>query len=170
MHGNSFKVGVRAPPLNARGMDEPYDAEEQVAPNRWAVGQGTPYMRQAASVLIALSAGAGLSSGDIALLRTESLRVAENGVVIITVTDGDCVRQVVVVAKYEKRIVRALKKSPEGAFVFLPKLTRSENDVVSAFVARSSRPPGSPTIRARRLRNTWLVHHLTNRVDVFTLM
>ena len=167
---NPEKNPRRALPLNARGMDEPYDAEEQVALNRWAAGQGTPYMRQAASMLIALGAGAGLSSGEIALLRTESFTVAENGAVTITVADGDCVRQVAVIAKYEKRIVKALKKTPDGAFVFLPKRTRSENDVVSAFVARSSTPPGSPTIRARRLRNTWLVHHLTNRVDVFTLM
>ncbi|MCY7287249.1 MAG: hypothetical protein LH624_03110, partial [Cryobacterium sp.] len=59
---------------------------------------------------------------------------------------------------------------PMGAFVFLPKRTRAENDIVSAFVARSSTPAGSPTIRARRLRNTWLVDLMTDRVDVFTLM
>jgi hypothetical protein len=31
-------------------------------------------------------------------------------------------------------------------------------------------PPETPPITVRRLRNTWLVNHLTNRVDVFTLM
>jgi len=167
---NPEKNPRRALPLNARSMDEPYDVEEQVALGRWAAGQRTPYMRQAASMLIALGAGAGLSSGEIAVLRTESITVSENGTVTIEVADGERVRQVVVVAKHEKRLLKVLKKVPVGAFVFLPKRTRAENDIVSAFVARSSTPFGSPTIRARRLRNTWLVEHMANRVDVFTLM
>ncbi|MCY7289727.1 MAG: hypothetical protein LH624_16150, partial [Cryobacterium sp.] len=72
---NPAKNPRRALPLNARSMDEPYDAEEQVALGRWAAGQRTPYMRQAASTLIALGAGAGLSYGEIALLRTEAITV-----------------------------------------------------------------------------------------------
>jgi integrase len=167
---NPEKNPRRALPLNARSMDEPYNAEELVALGRWAAGQGTPYMRQAANTLIALGAGAGLSSGEIALLRAESITVSENGLVTIEVVDGDRVRHVVVVAKYEKRLAKAVRKIPAGAFLFLPKRTRADNDIVSAFVARSSTPPGSPTIRVRRLRNTWLVRQLTNRVDVFTLM
>jgi hypothetical protein len=66
--------------------------------------------------------------------------------------------------------VKLLRDVPTGAFVFLPKRTRTENDVVSAFVARSSTPSGTPAIKARRLRNTWLVERMTDRVGVFTLM
>lgn len=159
-------------PLNSRGMDAPYDYDEQEALKRWATGQGTVYMRRGAQTLISLGAGAGLSSGEIVLLRREDVAVADNSAVVLTVTDtdGERSREVVVAGKHEKRLVKLLRDVPAGAFVFLPKRTRTENDVVSAFVARSSTPSGTPAIKARRLRNTWLVERMTDRVDVFTLM
>lgn len=54
----------------------------------------------------------------------------------------------------------------------MPKRSRAENDIVSgsAFVGKAFSPHGTPSVRARRMRNTWLVQHLTNRVDVYTLM
>lgn len=159
-------------PLNSRGMDEPYDDDEQDALKRWATGQGTVYMRRAAQTLIALGAGAGLSSGEIVLVKREDVAVTDSSAVVVTVrgTDGEPMREVVVAGKHEKRLVKLLRDVPTGAFVFLPQRTRTENDVVSAFVARSSTPHGTPTIKARRLRNTWLVERITDRVDVFTLM
>jgi len=54
--------------------------------------------------------------------------------------------------------------------VFLPNRTRTGNEVVSAWVARSLTPPGTPTVRVRRMRNSWLVGHMASRVDVLTLM
>jgi hypothetical protein len=75
-----------------------------------------------------------------------------------------------VAARYEKSLAKAIKDLPGESLVFLPKRASTEKDVVSAFVGRSSRPDGTPTVRARRLRNTWLVQHLSNRVDVSTLM
>ena len=54
--------------------------------------------------------------------------------------------------------------------MFLPKRSRTENDVVSAFVRRTSRPAGIPLITVRKMRNTWFVGQMTNRTDVFTLM
>jgi hypothetical protein len=59
---------------------------------------------------------------------------------------------------------------PPGLFAFLPNRVRTGHEVVSAFVSRSSMPPGSPVVRASKLRNTWLVRQMTNRVDVLTLM
>ena len=54
--------------------------------------------------------------------------------------------------------------------MFLPQRSRTENDVVSAFVAKTLHPRGTPTVTVRRLRNTWLVTQMVNRVDVLTLM
>jgi integrase len=158
----------RALPLNARQMDAPYDADEEVGLGRWAKGQKSRYMRQGAATLIALAAGAGLKSSEIVLMRREDVTVDEDGTVTITVTDG--ARTVVMTAQYERRFAKILKDVPTEAFVFLPNRNRTKNDVVSAFVGRSTTPSGSPSISARRLRNTWLVGHLTNRVDAFTLM
>lgn len=157
-------------PLNERTLETPYTEDERADLDRWAAGQGTPYMRRGATVLIALCAGAGLTSTEIATLRRESVVVSPDRVVTISVTNEGRVRTVPVAARYEKSLAKAIKDLPGESFVFLPKRASTENDVVSAFVSRSSRPDGTPTVRARRLRNTWLVQHLTNRVDVSTLM
>ncbi|RNE59359.1 site-specific integrase [Cryobacterium tepidiphilum] len=157
-------------PLNERSLDTPYDDDERTALDHWAAGQATPYMRQAATVLIALGTGAGLSSGEIATLRRESVTEGPDRVVSIELPGEDKPRIVPVTARYEKALAKAIKKVPAGAFVFLPNRTRTGNEVVSAWVARSLTPPGTPTVRVRRMRNTWLVTHMANRVDVLTLM
>lgn len=156
-------------PLNGRGMDEPYDDDDHFGLDRWAAGQNSPYMRQAARTLIALGAGAGLSASEITHLRRESVSI-DAGVITIDVVSEKQPRQVTLLAKYEGSLAEDLADVPEHAFVFLPNRTRTKNDVVSAFVARSVTPPGSLTVRAQRLRNTWLVTHMRNRVDVYTLM
>ena len=157
-------------PLNERRLETPYTEDECADLDRWAAGQGTPYMRRGATVLIALGAGAGLTSAEIATLRRDSVTVSPDRVVIINVTNEGRVRTVPVAARYEKSLAKAIKDLPGESLVFLPKRASTEKDVVSAFVGRSSRPDGTPTVRARRLRNTWLVQHLSNRVDVSTLM
>ena len=157
-------------PLNQRGMDTPYTSGELDILDGWAAGQGTTYSRRAATTLVALGAGAGLSSREIALLRNDAISIGDDRSVTINITEGGRPRQIPVAARYEKTLAKAVKDMPGERFVFLPQRTRTENDVVSAFVARISRPTGTPTVRVQRLRNTWLVQQMTNRVDVLTLM
>ena len=159
-------------PLTSRAMDEPYDDDEQFVLDRWADGQTTAYMRQGANTLIALGAGAGLSSGEIAVLRRDAVAVDDNRHITIrvTATGGAPDRDVVVAAKHEKRLAKAMKHLAADDFVFLPNRKAAVNDVVSAFVGRSFKPSGTPAVTGRGLRNTWLVERITDRVDVFTLM
>jgi integrase len=157
-------------PLNERNLDTPYDEDEHHALKYWAAGQSTPYMRQAAAVLLALGIGAGLSSGEIATLRRASVTVGPDRVVTIEVTGEDKSRMVPVTARYERSLAKAIENIPGEDFVFLPNRTRTGNEVVSAWVARSLTPTGTPVVRVRRMRNTWLVGHMANRVDVLTLM
>lgn len=159
-------------PLNSRAMDEPYDADEQFVLDRWAAGQTTAYMRQGANTLIALGAGAGLSSGEIAVLRRDAVVVNDKRHITIrvTATGGAPDRDVVVAAKHEKRLAKAIKRLAADDFVFLPNRKAAVNDVVSAFVGRSFKPSGTPAVTGRGLRNTWLVERIMDRVDVFTLM
>ena len=157
-------------PLNQRGMDTPYTSGELDILDGWAAGQGTAYSRRAATTLVALGAGAGLSSREIALLRNDAVILGDDRSVTINITEEGCPRHIPVAARYERAVTKAVKGTPGELFVFLPQRTRTGNDVVSAFVARSSRPTGTPTVRVQRLRNTWLVQQMTNRVDVLTLM
>jgi len=162
----------RAPmPMNERSMSQPYNEAEIVALDRWAAGQSTPYLRNNAAVLVALGAGAGLGSIEIAQVQRQSVIVHDDGLVTIdVVVKGEFKRRVIVTAEFETIIARQVKKLAPESFVFLPKRTRTENDVVSAFVSRTSRPRGCPSIQVRRLRNTWFVTQMTNRVDVLSLM
>jgi hypothetical protein len=161
----------RPMPLNERAMEEPYDDGGMVGLDRWAKGQSTHYARSNAAILIALGAGAGLTSIEIAQLKVEQVSVNASGLVEIGVeVNGEFKRRVVVTSRFERVVAKAVKKLSPGQFVFLPQRSRSQNDIISAFVGRTSRSEGTPSVTVRRLRNTWLVTQMTNRVDVLTLM
>lgn len=155
-------------PLSERAFETPYTGEELEALDRWAAGQPTKYLRSNAAVFIALGCGTGLTASEMVLVRREDVTVDDSNAVHVQVS-GKAARTVVATARYERTLRQALKTTPEGAFVFLPKRTRTGNDVVSAFVGRTDNTPSLP-VRARKMRNTWLVGHLANRVDVTTLM
>jgi hypothetical protein len=158
-------------PLNSKSMEIPYSEADIVALDRWAAGQPTEYRSVGAATLVALGAGAGLTSIEIAHLKSDSVTIHGNGTVEIEVTvAGEFKRRVVVTSEFEDIIAAQVKMLPSDKFVFLPKRSRVENDVVSAFVSRTVRPAGSLTVTVRRLRNTWLVNQMTNRTDVLTLM
>jgi integrase len=161
----------RPMPLNERAMEEPYDADDIIALERWAKGQSTKYARTNAGTLIALGAGAGLTSIEIVQLTAGRVHLRESGLAEIEVTvDGEVKRRLVVTAAFERAIAKATKDLTPEQFVFLPQRTRMKGDVVSAFVGRTSRSDGTPTVTVRRLRNTWFVTQMTNRVDVLSLM
>jgi integrase len=165
------KMNPRQPmPLNDRSMGAPYTAEENVALERWATGQPTTYRRMQASTLIALAAGAGLTSSEIARLTRADVTVRESGLVELEVPTGEKTRRVIVASRYEKVISTQIRDLSNDSFVFLPKRATADGDVISAFVGRTVRPAGTPQVTVRRLRNTWFVTQLTNRVDVLTLM
>jgi hypothetical protein len=158
-------------PLNQKDMGTPYVESDIVGLDRWAAGQSTPYRRSNAATLVALGAGAGLSSIEIVHLTRNAVTVRADGSVELTVVvDGIFKRKVIVSAEFEDIITTQVADLEPDVFVFLPRRNRTENDVVSAFVAKTLHPRGTPTVTVRRLRNTWLVTQMVNRVDVLTLM
>lgn len=158
-------------PLNRKGMATPYSLEEIMTLDRWAAGQSTPYRRSNAATLVALGAGAGLSSIEIAHLTRGSVAVRHDGSVQVCVEGAAPKSRLVTVSgEFEEILAKQVQSLDNDQFVFLPKRSRTENDVVSAFVARTLVPKGTPHVTTQRLRNTWIVTQLTNRVDVLTLM
>jgi hypothetical protein len=158
-------------PLNSRSMEMPYSEADIVALDRWSAGQPSEYRRAGAATVVALGAGAGLTSLEIAHLTRSAVTVHNNGKVELTVSvAGEFKRRVIVTSEFEDIIAAQVTDLPDDAFVFLPLRSRVVNDVVSAFIARTVRPEGTPTVNVRRLRNTWLVNQMINRTDVLTLM
>jgi len=165
------KMNPRRPmAMNDRSIGAPYSSADGVALDRWTTGQPTPYRRQGCATLRALAEGTGLTSSEIANLRRSSVTVRDDGLVEIEVLNGDKTRRVVVGRQHEKTIATQVRGIADDAFVFLPNRSTAEGDIVSAFVGRTIRPTGTPQVTVRRLRNTWFVTQLTNRVDVVTLM
>lgn len=168
---NPDRNPIRSKPLNGRGMEPPYTADDMVVLRRWSEGQSTQYRRNGAQTLIALGAGAGLSAIEIAHLRRDYVELHPDGAVEIHVhIDGDYKRSVIVARPFDSKLAELMAPLEGNRMVFLTDRTRTINDVVSAFTSKLAFPPGTPPITVRRLRNTWLVNRLTNRVDVSTLM
>ena len=168
---NPDRNPIRSKPLNGRGMEPPYTADDMVVLRRWSEGQSTQYRRNGAQTLIALGAGAGLSAIEIAHLRRDFVELHPDGAVEVHVhIDGDFKRSVIVASPFDSQLAELVGPLDGNRMVFLTDRTRTVNDVVSAFTSKLAAPPGTPPITVRRLRNTWIVNHLTNRVDVFTLM
>jgi hypothetical protein len=168
---NPDRNPIRSKPLNGRGMEPPYTADDMVILRRWSEGQSTQYRRNGAQTLIALGAGAGLSAIEIAHLRRDWVELHPDGAVEVHVhIDGDFKRSVIVASPFDSQLAELVSPLDGNRMVFLTDRTRTVNDVVSAFTSKLAVPPGTPPVTVRRLRNTWLVNHLTNRIDVSTLM
>jgi integrase len=168
---NPDRNPIRMKSLNSRGMEPPYTSKELVALRRWSEGQSTQYRRNGAQTLVALGAGAGLSSIEIAHLKVSCIEQHLDGSVEIHVhVDGDYKRSVIVSSPFDAKLAELVSSLESDRMAFLPNRASTTNDVVSNFISKLASPPGTPTITVRRLRNTWFVNHLTNRVDVFTLM
>lgn len=168
---NPDRNPIRSKPLNGRGMEPPYTADDMVVLRRWSEGQSTQYRRNGAQTLIALGAGAGLSAIEIAHLRRDFVELHPDGAVEVHVhIEGDFKRSVIVASPFDSNLAELVAPLEGNRMVFLTDRNRTVNDVVSAFTSKLAAPPGTPPITVRRLRNTWIVNHLTNRVDVFTLM
>jgi integrase len=160
---------VRMKPLNQRQEVYPYTEKEMADLRTWAIGQGTRERQRNAKLLLALSAGAGLWSSEIAHLKKGDILIDNEGILISV--PGGHPRQVPVLAEWEPWIRVAIEHIPDDDhYVFrAPKRGVSKN-LVTGFVSYCNRNPGTPAPRTNRLRATWLVTHLAARTDMRALM
>jgi integrase len=160
---------VRMKPLNTRQEVYPYTPKEMEDLRTWAIGQGTRERQRNAKLLLALSAGAGLWSSEIAHLKKGDLQFDNEGI-LITVR-GERARQVPVLAEWEVWLRVATETVAEDDhYVFRTPKRGVAKNLVTAFVSSANRNPGVPAPRTNRLRATWLVTHLAARTDMRALM
>jgi integrase len=76
------RAPARLKPLPASDPARPYSSQEMSALLSWAEHQSTGDRRQNAHVLLALGAGAGLSTSEIGQLRVEQIDVTSDGVTV----------------------------------------------------------------------------------------
>lgn len=133
-----------------------YSSKELGTFRRMAEQQASPERRRAAKAFIALGAGAGLDGRWCTRVRAADITPGRSGVLVRVGPPRP--RIVPVLASFEVDLIELAEGPPER---FLVGGTATSRRRASNLLAGLKWPPGSPSLSTRRLRSTWLAHHLT---------
>lgn len=147
-------------PQNRKGTQPPYSHKEMIAFRQWAVGQSKMVKRHRAMLMLALCAGAGLSSSEVALLCAENIVVTRAGITIDV--PGNRPRRVPLMAIWDEWILAILEERSAGESLWGASTRQDGTSLLSNFAEKTE----GTGPRSDRLRNTWLVGHLRNRVPM----
>jgi integrase len=145
-------------PLRALGASDPtrpYSTEEVIALRSWARSQRTEQRRRDAEALLALGLGAGLSGREILNVRVADIRRVSGGVDVGV--GGERPRRVPVLREWERALLDRADADDTKAWAFRAGHTTENPNLITDFVSRSR---GRIQLQARRMRTTWIVHHL----------
>ncbi|WP_043628604.1 hypothetical protein [Nonomuraea candida] len=113
---------------------------------------------------MALAFGCGLTSGEVAAVRSGHLRRLHSGAVVVTVPGTQ--RLIVCRAAWEDVLVHAADQ-PGDRFVFRRRrAARHAKNLFSSWTARHTPTGGLPALSVRRLRSSWIVELLSARIDL----
>lgn len=135
----------------------PYSPEEVTRLRHWADGEATVQRRQQANLLLALTLGAGLRSGEVATLTATGVETDDTGTVVYpSGYRGAGPRFVPVDHEWADVIREAVERSVSGeSWLFRPERTTEGAGTVALFTKRSHRP--SLAVDMSRARTTWIV-------------
>ncbi|MGX7763424.1 hypothetical protein ACWQ06_32760 [Streptomyces angustmyceticus] len=116
-----------------------------------------------ALALLALSAGCGLTRREVLAARGTDITVLPSEAVVVAVPGSD--RLVVCRAMWEEDLAARARAAGDG-FLFLPqRQTAAPKNGISNWVKRNlKRSSGLPALKLARLRSTWIVELLRQRV------
>ncbi|MFI7341836.1 hypothetical protein ACIBUY_28330 [Streptomyces sp. NPDC050085] len=154
-----------APPIRIkanRTPRPPYAAGELAGLRRWAemlAGRA----RLDGLTLMALAAGCGLAPGELRAVRGTDLRTTPQGVVVI---DAPWLDRLVACRAGWEECLAELAQLAGDAYLFRPgRKVEAAKNLVSSWPARHRPHAGLPRLEARRLRSTWIVELLRQRID-----
>lgn len=145
----------RERPMGNSTAVRPYSAAEVAALYSWATGQPDGERYSSAMTLLALGLGAGLTGSEIATLKIGDIQVDDEGVVVHV--GGTRPREVPVLREWEGALVERAAGREAGSWAFREGREGRNRNLVTDFAARSY---GEVGLQARRMRATWIVHHL----------
>ncbi|MGV9310332.1 hypothetical protein ACWENQ_40875 [Nonomuraea sp. NPDC004354] len=160
--GESTPVALSAP--NERTA--PYTPTELARLRGWAAHLRSQ-ARSDALALIALAAGCGLTSAELAAVRGSHVRVLDDGTVIVAAPGTT--RLIVARAAFEHDLAVAADTALTGGdrYLFRPGRTAAYAKNLVASWTWTHRPTGTlPPLSARRLRAGWIVELLSARIDL----
>lgn len=131
----------------------PYTPADVAALESWARGQHSADRRASAAALLALGLGAGLTGREIVAAKAADLDIRGN--LVLVQVRGENPREVPVLREWEQ-LLRVPRRA--DGWVFRSGQQGGNPNLITDFVSRSHQ---RLNVQARRLRATWLVHHLT---------
>lgn len=157
----------RQTPLHSSNPVKPYTSQEMIAFENWGLGRPTFWQRHNVLVLLALGAGAGLSTEDLVTVTGSHIAADSEGVLVSC--DGRRSRTVPALARWERTLVSAADAVGGDTWLFRPQRTTSSKNCVSNFVGKNP-AVDLPNLTMQRLRATWIVHHLASRTPLGALV
>ncbi|XVQ11151.1 hypothetical protein ACQP1W_00820 [Spirillospora sp. CA-255316] len=155
--------------LSDSNPHRPYTRAEQTEMWYWAHNQPTTRREAACKVLLCLGLGCGLESAEICQVRAHDVRVARNGAVTVHVR-GPRPRAVKCRRAWELALAELVAGlSGQATWLFQPTVGRRSTSLVSSLVSRARKAPDSPAVNVRRMRSTWLIDLIENRVALDTI-
>lgn len=151
-------------PSETTTTSAPYGALDIVRLISWARSQTTEGRRDNANLLLALGLGAGLTAREIITTRVEDIRRSDTAVEVVVRERHP--RVVPMLADY----VPLLPDFPSGPkrFAFRQGRIGATRSTVAKFIQRGD--TGTLTPVSKRLRNTWIVHHLETNTPIAKLI
>jgi hypothetical protein len=153
--------------LNGQSVTIPYTDLELQLLESWARGQSTARRRRSASVLLSLSAGAGLDAWEVQHLRRRDIHVSDSGVTIDVA--GAAPRQSVVTERWEQLLIDAIQDVDDGDLVFGSTDRATTFNIVTGFIRKTDRG-NEPNPLPTRMRVTWVAEHLAARTPADLIM
>ncbi|WP_022904514.1 hypothetical protein [Curtobacterium sp. B8] len=139
--------------LGKAEASRPYTSAELAVLDAWAWQQRTMERRTSAGALLALGLGAGLTGAEIIAARSADVGALGTSITV----RGASARVVPVVPDWAHRIQERRDFLPGEGWMFRAQQRGSNINLITDFVSH-----GGPAVQlqARRMRATWLAHHL----------
>ncbi|MBC9926958.1 MULTISPECIES: hypothetical protein [unclassified Leucobacter] len=153
-------------PQNRKSSVAPYSAAEMDRFRNWAANQSNPLKRRRGVAMLALCAGAGLSSSEVAQITSAHVDVSNSGIVIDV--PGKRTRRVPLLPDWDEWMLAVTEDCTKGERLWGPIARKDYSNLLSTFVENAEGKGNGP--RSDRLRNTWLVWHLQNRTPMKDLL
>lgn len=147
-------------PQNRKSTVAPYTATEMTQFRSWAANQSIPKKRRRGIAMLALCAGAGLTSREVALITPAHIEVTPAGIIVNV--PGTNPRRVPVTPEWDSWILSLLENCPKNQVLWGEIMRKDHSNLLSTFVENAE----GKGPRSDRLRNTWLVWHLNNRTPM----
>ncbi|WP_150307210.1 site-specific integrase [Planctomonas psychrotolerans] len=152
-------------PMGKSDPSAPYTQRDVSALRSWAASQGSEERRSSAGALLALGLGAGLAGKEIVGLRVADIEQDELG--ILVQVRGASARAVPVLRDWEQPLADRLSGAHNDTWAFRNGQEGGNPNLITDFVSRSY---GRVNLQARRMRATWLVHHIAAGTPLVPLL